>query len=377
MNYFLWGQILTFISYVVFWASRFLKRKKDLLVYDNISRAIAIMAFAFLKTYDGIKNTIYVIIRNVLGQLTNKKSKKIKVFTFILMFVLLITMYAINFQGLSTICIAICGILNLYGVIMCNEQGIRIFGMLGSIFYIGFMLFTGNVTGTICELICFFVLLTSYLKYRKKDGIIFDLDGTLWEVIDSTWISANEITKKYGLGEITRETICRVFGLNKQDSAKLYFPDLEFNESSKLLDEIAVINIQNLKTNGGNVYTNLNKVLFKLSQKYNLFIVSNTSENQYIEAFLISSGTKKYFEGYIAASMLNITKGEAIKKVIKDYNLRKAIYVGDTVKDFEASEIAQIPFVQCKYGFGEDLKIQYSIDNLEELPKMIQEIFEK
>ena len=36
----------------------------------------------------------------------------------------------------------------------------------------------------------------SYFKYRKSDGIIFDLDGTLWEVADSTFYSANEITNK-------------------------------------------------------------------------------------------------------------------------------------------------------------------------------------
>ena len=40
----------------------------------------------------------------------------------------------------------------------------------------------------------------------EKIGILFDLDGTLWEVIDSTFYSANEITKKYHLSEISKET---------------------------------------------------------------------------------------------------------------------------------------------------------------------------
>lgn len=374
MNYFLWGQILTLISYLIFWFSRFCKKKNDILLFDNISRCIAILSFIFLQTYDGIKNTIYVIFRNFFGQLTNKKSKTIKVFTLIMLLILLVLMYTFNYQGISTICIAICGILNLYGIIMCNEQGIRIAGMLGSLFYSGFMFFTGNITGTICEIICFFVMLISYIKYKKNNGVIFDLDGTLWEVTDSTFYSANEITNKYGLEKITKETIRKVFGLNKQDTAKLYFPSMDLGEASKLIDEIAVINIQNLKQNGGNLYSNLEEVLKKLKKKYKLFIVSNTSENQYIEAFLTSSGTKKYFDGYIAASNLNITKGEAIKKVIEENNLEKAIYVGDTIKDLEASQVAQIPFVQCKYGFGEDLGVQYSISDLEELPEMIKKI---
>ena len=60
----------------------------------------------------------------------------------------------------------------------------------------------------------------------KRKGIIFDLDGTLWEVIDRTYESANEIAKKYQLKEISRDTICSVFGLNKVDASKKYFPDL-------------------------------------------------------------------------------------------------------------------------------------------------------
>lgn len=89
---------------------------------------------------------------------------------------------------------------------------------------------------------------------NKRNGVIFDLDGTLWEVIESTFISANKIVDKYGLKRISKETICRVFGLNKEESAKLYFPYLELNESIKLMDEIASINIGNLKNNGGNLY---------------------------------------------------------------------------------------------------------------------------
>jgi len=69
---------------------------------------------------------------------------------------------------MSIICIALCGIFNLYGVIMCDEQKIRIFGMIGSLFYMAFMLFTGNIIGFVCEIICFFVMLVSYMKYKNK-----------------------------------------------------------------------------------------------------------------------------------------------------------------------------------------------------------------
>ena len=167
-TFFIIGQLLTFISYLIFWVSRFMKEKNQILLCDNISRVFAIVAFIFLGTHDGVKNTLYVVLRNVLGQVTNHKNKKYKLVTLAMMLILLVVMYSFSFQGISTISIAICGVLNLYGVIMCNEQGLRIFGMIGSVFYAGFMLFSGNIIGTICEVICFFVMLISYMKYKNK-----------------------------------------------------------------------------------------------------------------------------------------------------------------------------------------------------------------
>lgn len=167
-TYFIIGQILTLISYLIFWISRFFKEKKEILIGDNISRIFAIVAFLFLGTYDGIKNTLYVIIRNILGDIVDKKDKKYKIITLTIMLIILLIMYSFNFNGISTICVAVCGIFNLYGTIMCDEQGIRIFGMLGSAFYTAFMFFTFNIIGIICELICFIVMLSSYFKYRNN-----------------------------------------------------------------------------------------------------------------------------------------------------------------------------------------------------------------
>ena len=208
----------------------------------------------------------------------------------------------------------------------------------------------------------------------KKNGILFDLDGTLWEVKNSTFESANKIAKKHKLKEISMETICAVFGLNKFEVAQLYFPYLELNQSLNLLDEIEILNIKNLKEYGGNIYPNLKETLASLRKKYELFIVSNTSKSEYIEAFLTSSKLNNYFKDYIAASELGISKADAIKKIIDDYKLTKAVYVGDTKKDMEASNLAKIPFIQAKYGFGKNLNAKYYINAFKELPYIVEKL---
>lgn len=208
----------------------------------------------------------------------------------------------------------------------------------------------------------------------SKIGIIFDLDGTLWDVSNSTLESTNEVAEKHNVKKVTIQTVCNGMGLQTKENAKLYFPDIPLEEALKLKEEITMLNIKKLTENGGKLYSNVEQTLKILSENYDLFIVSNTGYQEYIESFFISSGMKKYFKSYLAASKLKISKGKAITKVINDYNLDKAIYVGDTKLDKEASEEAEIPFIQAKYGFGEDLKTSYGVDEIKELPIVIKNI---
>ncbi len=209
----------------------------------------------------------------------------------------------------------------------------------------------------------------------KEIGIIFDLDGTLWEVTDATYTSANEITKKYNLKEISKDVICSVFGKNKIESAQMYFPYLDIEKAIELGSEISNINVKYLAEHGGNLYPNLKNTLNILRKKCDLFIVSNSGNIKYVEAFISSSGLNNYFKDYIAASYINITKAEAIKKIILENNLKNAIYVGDTKHDLESSNLAGIPFIHAKYGFDKNLKTKYSINTFEELPEVIKNIY--
>ena len=209
---------------------------------------------------------------------------------------------------------------------------------------------------------------------HKNNAILFDLDGTLWEVADETYKSVNEVAKKYNLKEVDINTIHSVFGLNRIESAKLYFPYLDIEKAIELMEEISTVNIRNLKEHGGNIYLHLEDVLKKIADKYKLFIVSNTGHSEYIEAFLHTSNLDKYFIDYIAASELKISKADGIKKIIQNYNIENAVYIGDTNKDMEAAKIANIPFIQARYGFGKDLKTEYYINSIEELPQIIKKI---
>lgn len=162
------GQILTFISYLIFWISRYMKLKKNMLAYDNACRIIAILSFLCLQTYDGVKSTVFAMIINIFGNELSNSERKKKRKAFMILLLSLTCLYIASFSEIAPICLYVCGIFNLYGVIMCDAQGVRLFGLIGSGFYALFLLFTKNYTGFVCELICAIVMLTSYIKYKKK-----------------------------------------------------------------------------------------------------------------------------------------------------------------------------------------------------------------
>ena len=208
-----------------------------------------------------------------------------------------------------------------------------------------------------------------------KKALLFDLDGTLWDTVDATYKSVNIIANKYNYKEVSKDIVCRNFGNTRDEEAELFFPYLDKVEANRILDEDDILKIDILTNEGGVLYEGLEDTLAKLSEKYELYIVSNSANRKYIEAFLISSKMSHYFKGYIAASEVHLAKWDAIKKIIDDNNIVKAVYIGDTEKDLEAANKAGIPFIQCLYGFGSDLGLDNKINSITELCDSVERVF--
>lgn len=97
-----------------------------------------------------------------------------------------------------------------------------------------------------------------------------------------------------------------------------------------------------------------------------MYIVSNCIEG-YIESFLNSSNLTDYFKDYESNGRTKLSKGENIKLIIERNNIKKAIYVGDTISDKEAADYAKIPFVYASYGFGNVEQYDYKIDEINDI----------
>lgn len=204
---------------------------------------------------------------------------------------------------------------------------------------------------------------------NKQGSILFDLDGVLWDTIDSCVKSLADIKNKYDdiKYDITSDTVKRLMGKSFNDIKVVYYGYLSEKKQNKYAKEAFNHNIDNLLKNGGNLYPNMIKTIKKLSKKYRLFIVSNCIEG-YIESFLRTSGLHNYFEDYECSGKTKLTKGENIKLVMKRNNIDKnAYYVGDTISDKKAADFANIPFIYASYGFGNVEEYEFRVNSIEDI----------
>lgn len=204
--------------------------------------------------------------------------------------------------------------------------------------------------------------------------IIFDLDGTLWDTISTTTKATIDILEREEIKfNFDTNIISKSMGLAFSDVAKMYFPTLEKEKREYLLNEIIKRNVEIIKSEGADIYEGVCEVIRNLSQKHKLAIITNNKDD-YVKAFFKASGLEPYFSDYMGAATYEISKGEAIKRMVEKHNEPTSFYVGDIKKDMIAANEAGIGFIHAKYGFEPMLNCPQAIENISDLPKLLDNI---
>lgn len=203
------------------------------------------------------------------------------------------------------------------------------------------------------------------------DSIIFDLDGTIWDPIDTVIDAWNGCIKEHNQinRQLTRTDFEGTMGLQVHEISEKLFPHLAVEVRDQVMQECLNTEEHYLKKQGGQLFDKVEDVLSLLSKKYKLYIVSNCQDG-YIESFYEFHNLDKYFSDFENPGRTGLSKGENINLIIERNNLTNPIYIGDTEGDLKASRYAGIPFVYAKYGFGEVSEYDEVINRFEELVKL-------
>lgn len=207
----------------------------------------------------------------------------------------------------------------------------------------------------------------------KKTGIIFDMDGTLWDTGKEIALCWNEvIAEKYTPDlMLTADDLHQVMGKTMDKLAEALFPLLEEKRRMELLQDCCDAENEYLRKHGAYLYPGLEETLQQLSKNFSLYIVSNC-QSGYIEAFLEYYQFENYFEDIECYGNNGLKKGENIRKVVERNGLKEAFYVGDIQGDYDASREAGVKFIHAAYGFGTIAQEVPVINKLSELPVLFE-----
>lgn len=200
------------------------------------------------------------------------------------------------------------------------------------------------------------------------DSIIFDVDGTLWDVRDAVAHAWSDVITELTDWEINFDgkSLGAMFGKTMDTIFFHFYPNSTQEEYEKITGVIYKRQKEYLIKYAPALYEGVAKTLEKLSHKYKLFIVTN-AQRGYIDTVFAVHDVQKYFTDWMCFGDTNAPKDVTIGKIIERNNLKSAVYVGDTQGDADSCEKAGIPIVYAAYGLGKVAKPWKSIEKFSEL----------
>ena len=202
------------------------------------------------------------------------------------------------------------------------------------------------------------------------DGVLFDLDGTLWNATGRICESWNTVLRRHP--EISRPPVTvpeveATMGLLLPDIARKILPDESEATRALLLQEHEEAECALLRACGGVLYPAVEETLAALSARAKLFVVSNCQDG-YIQTFFAAHKLERRFAGFECAGRTGQPKRYNIALVARQYGLAHPVYVGDTLLDCASAREAGVPFLHAAYGFGGPIEGVPAVHSFADIP---------
>ena len=208
-----------------------------------------------------------------------------------------------------------------------------------------------------------------------KKGILFDVDGTLWDSAPQVTEAWNDILSSCpDAGRtITVEDMYQYMGRPMDEISRMMLPHLEEKRRWEIMERCMEYENEYLLTHPGVLYPGVREALCRLAGEYELYVVSNCQDG-YIQTFLEVSGLGDCFAGFTCSGMTGHGKGENLKIIVQKHGIERPLYIGDTQGDCNACQFAGVPFIHAAYGMGQVDREVPHIERFADLPELIPTI---
>ena len=196
--------------------------------------------------------------------------------------------------------------------------------------------------------------------------IIFDFDGTIADTLPIVIKNAGKLCKALGLKQIKYTPKIRDKSLRDFRRKELKISIFKQMAYVRKLRKLLAPELKEAK-----VFEGIKQTIDRLSEQFRIGILTSNSK-EIVEKVL--QDNKISTIDFISSESSIFGKHRRLRKVLRKQRLRKneVIYVGDEVRDIEASKKAGIRIIAVSYGFNsEKALLENAPDGLAETPKEI------
>lgn len=203
---------------------------------------------------------------------------------------------------------------------------------------------------------------------KRFDSLIFDMDGTMWDAVDSYVDIWNCTNREFGINAVvTRPRLLEMMGKTIDVIYDNLMGDVSVDKNLyiKRLDYYETTLMPRL---GGRFYQGAIEGIRRLSERYQLFMVSNCGSDGLHNMMRFGNITECFVDS-LSFGETFLDKCHNIKLLMTKYKLENPLYIGDTQGDSDSAHAAGIAMCHARWGFGTCRDAELAFDSF---PAMVQ-----